>query len=503
MNFLRSTGFLAASLASALAFVASARMSAGSEVNLWPVRVSQLDEKGEVVSWQAAGPLIFKKAQVDGGTVAGFRPVFAQWRDAAGDLREINVLYPIFTYRTDGDTYRWSVGQLINRSGDRRGRAQERVAALTYETFDIWPFWFSRNTGSPESSYRALFPIAGVIKSRLWHDELNWVLFPLYGRAEKAGAVTTATPWPFIKTTRGTETGFAFWPLFGWRTKPEQFNRKFYLWPLGWNNTIAPPVDAPVGTSPRREVGFLPFYTRETAPGLINENYLWPFFGYTDRSGPKQYHETRYFWPFLVQGSGVERTVSRYGPFYTRSNTRGTEKTWVMWPIYREKRLTEAGIAHTQRQVLYFLYWSLQQRSTTNPSAAPAEKAHLWPLYSTWDNGAGRRQFQFPSPLEIFFPDNERVRQSWSPLFSLYRHDQQAPGVVRREALWGLLSWSRDSDQREIHVGPLFSLHTTSAASRVALGRGLVGFRRTAGSSWRLFWFDFPSKANKVRASSR
>jgi hypothetical protein len=170
--------------------------------------------------------------------------------------------------------------------------------------------------------------------------------------------------------------------------------------------------------------------------------------------------------------------------------------------VYREKRHTEAGIAHRQRQVLYFLYWSLDQRSTSNPAAAPARKAHLWPLYSTWDNGAGRKQMQFPSPLELFFPDNDRVRQSWSPLFSLYRYDQRAPGHVRHEALWGLMSWHRAPSRREFHLGPVFSVDTNSQEKRVAIGNGLFGARRVAGSGWRLFWFDFPSKANNVRASS-
>ena len=194
--------------------------------------------------------------------------------------------------------------------------------------------------------------------------------------------------------------------------------------------------------------------------------------------------------------------MTRYGPFYTHSVTKGIDKTWVMWPVYREKRFADAGIAHRQRQVLYFLYYSLQQQSLTNPSAAPAEKSHLWPLYSTWDNGAGRQQLQFPSPLELFFPDNERVRQSWSPLFALYRHDQRAPGFVRDEALWGLLSWSRTPDRGEFHLGPLFSVETSPDGKRVALGNGLIGFRRSADKGWRMFLFDFPFKANKVRESS-
>ncbi len=497
MNFTRFLAVLAG-----LAAVSLARVQA--EENLWPIRVAQTDDAGNVISWEAAGPLLFKKPAAQAGTVAGFRPFFAQWRTAAGDVAETNVLYPLFTYRTDGETYRWSVLQLINRSGDRAEREAQLLPALSYDTFDVWPFWFSRDTGDPATTYRALFPIGGEIQSRFGYDRINFVVFPLYSRTEKKGAVATSTPWPFLKITRGTEEGVAVWPLFGRLEKPGRFERQFYLWPLGWNNTIQPSDEAPAGTAPRREVGVLPFYTRETAPGLRNENYLWPFFGYTDRTEPYRYRETRYFWPFLVQGRGDDRYVNRFGPFYTHSLVKGTDKKWFLWPVYREKKWTDPGIAQTQRQVLYFIYRSTEQRSTTNPNAAPAEKAHLWPLFSAWDNGAGRQQFQFPSPLAVFFPDNERVQTSWAPLFSLYRYDRRSIEDVRHEALWGLVTWKRALQHREFHLGPLFSMNQRGGEKRFAIGNGLVALQRSSSEGrWRLFWFDFPSKANKVRATSR
>ncbi len=475
---------------------------ASTEENLWPFRVDQIDDAGRLVSWQAAGPLVFEKPAADVGTVSGFRPFFAQWKTPAGDVRETNFLYPIFAYRTDGETYRWSIFNLVNRSGDRAGRATTRLPALTYETFDLWPFWFSKTTGSPESSYRALFPIAGTIKDRFGYDRLSFTLFPFYARAEKKGTVTTATPWPFVKITRGPQHGWAFWPLYGTREKEGAFHREFYLWPLGWNNTIQPGENAPPGAAPRREVGFLPFHTKETAPGFVNENFLWPFFGYTDRTQPTHYHETRYFWPFLVQGGGGDHTVARYGPFYTHSVKKGVDKTWVLWPVYRQLESTDRGVAQTQRRVLYFFYNSTEQRSLTNPQAAPAERSTLWPFYSAWDNGAGRRQFQFPSPLDVFFPDNKRIRASWSPLFSIYRYDQSAPGTTRHEWFWGLLSSRREPGRREFHLGPLFSVEADAAQRRVALGNGVIGLRRRAGAGWRLFWFDFPAKAHKLNAAT-
>ena len=498
------TAFLAVRLFALLALQGSGIESArAAEQNIWPVKVTQYDDAGAVTSWQAAGPLIYKKSAADGEVVSGFRPIYAQWRRSAGDIREVNVLYPIFTYRADGSYYRWSLLQIILRSGDRAGKASGQHPALVDETFDIWPLWFSRTTGAPEGTYRGLFPVHGTIKNRFGYDQLNWTLFPLYGRAEEHDAVTIAAPWPIISVTSGTEQGFRFWPLFGWRTKPAAFDRRFFLWPLGWNNTIQPFEEAPPGTAPRHQVGFLPFYTRETAQGLIDENYLWPFFGYTRRDEPFRYREDRYFWPFWVRGRGDERVVNRFGPFYTHSVVKGVDKRWVMWPLYREVHFSDAGIAQRKRQVLYFLYWSLEQRSTTNPAAAPAEKSHLWPLYSKWDNGAGRKQLQFPSPLELFFQGNERIRQSWSPLFTLYRFDQRAPGTVRHEAFWGLLSWTRSASNREFHFGPIVSMEAANEEKRFAIGNGLIGARRSRDSGWRVFWFDFSSKANKVRDSSR
>jgi hypothetical protein len=498
MRDLRSIALLAVRLSAGLVLGTSAAKAASvAERNIWPVKVTQYDESGAVTSWQAAGPLIYKKATADNEVVSGFRPLYAQWRSAAGDLREVNVLYPVFTYRTDGFYYRWSVLQMILRSGDRAGRASDKLPALADETFDIWPFWFSRTTSSPETTYWALFPVYGITKNRFWHDQLNWVLFPLYGRAKRNEAVTIASPWPIIATTYGAEQGFRIWPLFGWRTRPASFERRFFLWPLGWNNALYPAADAPPNTAARRQVGFLPFYTRETAQGLKDENYLWPFFGYTRREEPFRYNENRYFWPFIVRGRGDERIVDRFGPFYTHSVVKGMDKRWVMWPLYREKRFSDAGIAQRQRQVLYFLYWSLEQRSLTNPSAAPAEKSHLWPLYSKWDNGAGRKQLQFPSPLELFFQGNERIRESWSPLFSLYRFDQREPGTLRHEAFWGLFSWTRSPSRREFHLGPIVSMEATGEGKRFAVGNGLIGMRRSANGGWRAFWFEFSPKAQQ------
>ena len=72
----------------------------------------------------------------------------------------------------------------------------------------------------------------------------------------------------------------------------------------------AEPPDDPPGTAPRRDTAFLPFFSRSTGPGYVNETFVWPLFGYTERTAPVRYSEQRFLWPFLVQGRGVEAILA-------------------------------------------------------------------------------------------------------------------------------------------------------------------------------------------------
>ncbi|MBA4136318.1 MAG: hypothetical protein C0518_03260 [Opitutus sp.] len=445
------------------------------------MRVEIEDERtGEVTASQTLGPLIVEKRGADGSVQKAWRPIFLH--QAKGEKISAHLFYPLLSWQRDGDYSFFTFFQVINnrRSVDGHGVPQHG--------FDVWPFYFSRDTGDPATSYRALLPIAGTIKHRFGKEELNWTIFPLYFHTQAKGRHTRYTPWPFIRQIDGAgHRGFEFWPLFGQRGRDGDYREQFYLWPLIYKqekNLSEPTPDV--------KFGFLPFYTRDTGPGYIDENYLWPFFGYSDRVQPKRYRETRYFWPLFVQGRGDERHVNRWAPFYTNSVVKGYDKTWLLFPLVRHAEWQDPAVAHERNQFLYFLYWSHEQRSLANPSAAPAYKKHLWPLLSVWDNGAGRRQFQLLSPLEVFFPHNEPIRQLYSPLFAIFRHDRRAPDDVRWSFLWSLVSRTRTPTEREFHLGPLFSTRTAGGASRVALGSGLLSWRREAGEArWRFSLFDF------------
>lgn len=442
------------------------------EQNVWPVSVRQLGPGGTPVSGEYLGPLLFYKTSADGAKIEGFRPLYLH---VEADGKESSYFaYPLFTWET-GPGYRaFSFFQLFNR------RRSMEPGQPEVRGFDAWPLYFSKETGDPATTYHALFPFGGTIKQRLGYDRIHFVLFPCYLQTEQAGARVTHAPWPFLRFIDGADHhGFEFWPLFGRRGRAGDYDSRFYLWPLAYKSSrhLSDP-------QPEEKLGVLPFYTRDTGPGLISENYVWPLFGYTHRTEPYRYDERRYLWPFLVQGKGDQRSVNRWAPLYTHSVIKGYDKTWFIWPLVRHARWTESGLNQEQNQVLWFLYWSLTQSSATNPAAAPGHKTHLWPLFSSWDNGAGRRQVQLLSPFEVFFPTNEPMRQLYSPLFALYRYDRRAPGDVRGSVLFSLVSWKKSAAEGEFHLGPL-------------------AWRRTGATGWKFSVFDFPRKAiNKATTAT-
>jgi len=464
-----------------VAAAALAPWARAAERNLWPFWVESATETGAVSAWQAVGPLFFSQpGPQPGSRVSGFRPFFLQTTREDGTTA--SALYPFFTWQRHPDLSTFSFFQLVNR------RTAIATDGSSTQGFDIWPFLFSRETGDPETSYLALFPVAGTIKQRLGYDRFSWVAFPLYARSHQGAQQVTYAPWPFIRSIAGDGySGFELWPLYGRREHAGDFRREFWLWPLAYRQVsgLASPV-------PETKVGVLPFFTRETGPGYASATYLWPLFGATHRTEPSRYDETRYLWPFLVQGRGEHKQVNRWAPLFSHSVVKGYDKTWFLWPLWRSAHWEDDGIAQRQDQLLFFLWWSLEQRSLTSPEAPPASKRHLWPLVSTWDNGAGRRQVQVLSPLEVFFPRNDTIRQLYTPLFALWRYDERGPDERHWSLLWRAVTSHRTPAGREFHLGPLFSWQRRADGTRIALGRGLLGLARPAeGRGWRLFALDF------------
>lgn len=452
------------------------------EVNYWPVFTEWTDVGEEVHSRENLGPLIFSETR-PGERVRGVRPLYVAFDENEREAGGFHLLYPLFNLRERPYGLSWDVLKLIRyESFFREGDDPER-------SFQIFPFVFWQKHPDPERSYTGLFPVGGSVGSLFGYDRISWILFPLTARFEKGDETTVAVPWPFLRFVDGPETdGFHVWPLYGQVVREGRSSHRYWLWPLGYKVRRGLDTETPLETG-----GFLPFYAYSNSDRALSRTFVWPFFGYTHSRTPR-YREQRYLWPFFVQRRG-ESYINRWAPFYTHSIRTGLDKRWILWPFFRQAEWEERGLLNERTQFLYFLYWSQTQSSVAHPDLAPAVKRHVWPLYSYWDNGAGRTQFQALSPFEVFFPFNDVVRTNYSPLFALYRTDVEEGVGSRRSFLFNFITTRREThtDTFQLDVGPLFNLDKRPEAVSWELFKGFVSYSHTAGDrSFGIFWINRP-----------
>ncbi len=458
----------------ALLCLVVAALAPAADENLWPLRTTTATAGGGTdTRTDTLGPLFFEHRTAE-RTDSGFRPLFLHREFAGSDRVQDYLFFPFFFRETNDRGTRWNFFSLIN--SDRRSEAG---AAADWKAFDLWPLYFSRTTGEPATSYRALFPLHGTIKRRFGNDRIDFTLFPLYSRWQKGERVETDIVWPFFREIHGGgESGWAVWPLYGQRAKDggATARSRFALWPLWLERDRA----VAGGTDSLR--ASFPLFSHRRAPGLRDD--MWLFWGALHQTAPVAYDETRYLWPLFVQGRGGDgRVTNRWAPFYTHSvKPGGADKTWVLWPLYREENWTDGALAQTRTQLLYFVYWNLTQRDPARPAAAPARKTHLWPLFSAWDNGAGRRQVQALSPFEVFYQHDDRVRELWSPLFAVYRFDRRSPEAVRTSFLFNLVTYRREAAVWNVDLGPLARLARDAGRTRFALLPALFPRRASASA---------------------
>lgn len=462
--------------------VLAAQAAAMPEVNYWPVFVDKRDEGVPFANWEAFGPLVFQKESEE-TEIWGIRPVFTAFHDRERDTYSRHFLYPVLNLREWPYGSSWDILTLIRyQSFSPDGGIGDRI-------FQFFPFVFWGKKTDPDDSWFGLFPIYGETRNFLTYNEIHWILFPLYARLVRDDTTTYAAPWPFVRFVRGPETrGFHLWPFYGKVERENYSSHVYWLWPLGYKVRRELWKEQPFEAS-----GFLPFYASSRSDRAVSRTVLWPFFGYTASTNP-QYFEKRYFWPFFVQRSGGSY-INRWAPFYSRSVRSAVDLRWILWPFHRRAIWEEHGLLNERTQFLYFLYWSQVQSSVAQPELDPAIKQHVWPFYSYWDNGAGRKQLQALSPFEVFFPFNDVVRETWSPLFALYRFEAEENVGSRHAFLFNFITaTSREEKQRfEFHVGPVFSYRRAAESKQWEILKGLVSFTRDSeGRSFGAFWFNRP-----------
>ncbi len=388
---------------------------------------------------EAAGPFFYDQ-QADSERTWAVPPLLSYDTDPDTESKEFDLLYPVLTYERFGMEYRWQLAQLLSFSG---GQNPDNFPS---RRFTLFPFYFQQRSPDPTKNYTALIPFYGHIRDRLFRDEIFFVLFPLYVETRRHDVVTDNYLFPIFHLRHGDGLkGWQCWPLVGnehkevtWSTNgfgETEVNgghdRFFALWPVYFfqNNNS--------GTeNPEKFRATLPFYDFSRSPKRDSTSVIWPLFTWID-DRERKYHEWEGPWPIVVIARGEGKTTTRVWPLFSRAHSAKAESDFYLWPLYKNDRYHSDTLEQERTRILFYLFSDVTEKNTG--TGAERNRVDLWPLF-TWHrefNGASR--LQILALVESALPNNRGVERNWSPLWSVWRSENNPrAGASNQSLLWNL-----------------------------------------------------------------
>jgi hypothetical protein len=429
---------------------------------------------------EAAGPFFYSQED-DSGTTWALPPFFSSADNPAIENHEDDFLYPLLTYERYGKESRWQVGQLLSFAG---GQESNDTAA---KRFTLYPFYFQQRSPNTNDNYTALVPIYGHIRNRLMINNVFFILFPVYSETRKHDVVTDNYFYPIIHVRRGEGLhGWQVWPFAGSEHKDitTQTNgfgdavtipghdKIFILWPVHLREHTG------IGTeNPENFAADFPFYAATRSPQRNSTSVMWPIFTWIDER-EKKYHEWQGPWPLVIFARGEGKTTSRIFPLFSRSHNAERETDLYLWPLYQFHRLQTGALDQQHTQILFYLYADKTEKNTQ--TGAEKRRLDMWPFFTWHHEFNGNERLQVFAPVEPAVPDNRGIERNWSPLWSLWRAEDNAKtGAASRSLLWNL--YRRD---------------TAPAHKKISLLFGLFQYQRD-GQACRTRWFYFTVSQTK------
>ena len=408
---------------------------------------------------EISGPLFYFE-QKESQTQWAMPPFWSSTRDTATDFEEFDLFYPLLTRDRFGSEYRFQIIQLFSFSG---GNNQQEN---TQRRFTLFPFYFQQRSADTNLDYTALFPFYGHLIGRPLglRDEARIVMFPFYAQTRKRDVVTDNYLFPFFHLRHGNGlTGWQVWPLVGHEQKTLTFktnlfdtveavgghDKWFTLWPIYFNTRTG------IGTTnAASEFAVIPAYDEFRSTQRDSTSVLWPFFNWID-DREKKYHEWQMPYPVIVFARGEGKTTSRVWPFFGRSHSALQSSDFYAWPIYQNKRLQSAPLDRERTRIFFFLYSDLVEKNTE--TAKYHRRVDFFPFFTWRRDFNGDNRLQILAPVEPFLPNNKSIERNYSPLWSLWRAEQNGQtGAESQSLFWNL--YRRENDNGAEKISLLFGL---------------------------------------------
>ncbi len=455
-------------------------------VTAWPVLDYRADEQIHYQSLHLFGPVL-KHETAAGEAVTALRPLFHRRSDTDGSS-QLDVLYPLWSYRTASDNTRFNAIHLLSGDfGSRESGSSNR--------FHLFPFLFY-GSEKEQGGYFGFFPLGGTIKGWFGRDEITFALFPLYSRTFQKGRRTDNLLWPvFARISGEEEAGFKVWPLYGQSRKTGVYKKRFFLWPIFFSEENGLNTDTPV-----RKRAAWPLYISSESPKESYHSVLWPFFS-RKQAYRKSYTEWNFLWPLIRVTNGETRHGVRFLPFYADETAAAHRNRWFGWPLYKIEETRTERFQRRRHRVLFFLYSDLKEEQLL--TGEEKRRIAFWPLFS-YSRKQGVSHLHLFSLLEPFFPENRGIEASWAPLWRFYQQkwDDQGNRIV--SLFWNFYWQEKRGDALAWELFPLFEYRRNEIRERdMRFLKGLFHYHAGPdGRSLRLFYLPWSLPLGSVPAET-
>ena len=431
---------------------------------------------------EAAGPFFYSEQKESEETLA-VPPLFSNYKSPGIHHSEFDLLYPLLTYEHYADEWRWQLWQLLSFAGGRQ------PDDFQTHRFTLFPIYFQQRSLDTNLEYTALMPVYGHLKNRLFRDEIFFVMFPVFGESRKRDVVTDNYFYPIGHVRHGDGLhGWQVWPVAGSEHKEvtTQTNgfgdiatngghdTSFFLWPF-WISQ-----DTGLGTdNPEKFRASIPAFAVTRSPQRDATSVLWPLFTWIDERG-KKYREWQGPWPFVIFTRGEGKTTDRVWPLFSQSHNDTTESDAYLWPIYQYKWLHSGPLDRRSTRIAFYLYVGITEKNTE--TGVFKQRRDMWPFFISRRDFNGNYRLQILAPIEAILGHNRGIERNWSPLWSLWRaEDNPKAGTASRSLLWNL-----------------YRGETGPGHKKTSLLFGLFQYQRDGGNA-RTRWFYFPASQTRKK----
>ncbi len=432
------------------------------ELNLWPLLYVRESEDGESSELEFLWPLVTSKREGE-SREWGLHPLFSVSDDGKG-THDVQVLWPLVRYRERERSRNLRAFPLVfhRHEIDYEGGVTRR--------FFLFPLFFSGATPAA-GRYVGFFPLVGRMAGFLGHDEVFFVMFPLYASWKGGDHQGRAVIWPLAGWSQGGGTeSFKVLPFFARRKNARGIRTVSVLWPLIHR----------FGSDDGSVDGFLvfPFYGVLKTPQVTSRVCPWPVHIQTSDAKSEFYAP----WPFVKFARGQDLIQVRVWPLFGVTDSAWRDEYFLAWPILIRRVETGEG---WEKRFLWTLPFLIRRVDVTETGAT--SRNLLWPV-AKWRSSSAESEMKMLAP--VWLPDPERgIERNYEIFWKVFTYRRK--GDEREWRVLGRLITGKERPGRgELEIVHLFRYERDGKEKRVRLLKGALGYERDEeGRRLRVLWF--------------